>query len=323
MKFPLAVVVLNYRTPQLTLQCLESLEGELDAEQDTVVVVENGSQDGSVGAISEAIQRRGWGRWTRLLPSETNLGFPGGCNLGIKAVEADAYLLLNNDTIVRPGAIASLLKASEEHPDAGIIGARLEALDGRPQVSCFRFQSPVSECIQSAATGPVTKLLRRYNVPMPVSDVPMGPDWVCFACALIRREVLEQIGYLEDGYFLYFDDVDYCRRAQRAGWGVLYWPEARVVHLVGASNPLESSKAARRRKPRYYYESRARYFTKFYGRLGLWAANLLWMAGRAISLSRELVGNKRPHTSRREWLDNWTNCLNPFKAPTRWQGNPS
>ena len=323
MRFRIAVILLNYRTPQLTLECLESLEGELDAEQDIAVIVENGSQDGSVGAISGAIQRRGWGRWTRLLPSETNLGFAGGCNLGIRSVEADAYLLLNNDTLVRPGAMASLLRAAKEHPEAGIIGARLEHLDGTPQVSCFHYQSPVSECIQSAATGPVTRLLRRFNVPIPASDVPMEPDWVCFAAALIRREVIDQIGYLEDGYFLYFDDVDYCRRARRAGCRVLHWPEARVVHLVGRSNPLESSKAERRRKPRYYYESRARYFAKFYGRVGLWAANLLWMAGRAVSLSRELVGNKRPHTCPREWLDNWMNWLHPFRPPTRWNGDPT
>ena len=83
---------------------------------------------------------------------------------------------------------------------------------------------------------------------------------------------------------------------------------------------MESSNAARRRKPRYYYESRARYFAKFYGRAGLWAANLLWMAGRGISLIRELVGNKQPHTCPREWLDNWTNWLDPFKPPTRWDG---
>jgi len=155
---------------------------------------------------------------------------------------------------------------------------------------------------------------------MPVSEEPFEPEWAGFPCALIRREVIEEIGPMDEGYFLYFDDVDYCRRARRAGWRVLYWPEARVAHLGGASNPLVATAAERKRKPIYYYESRARYFAKFYGRAGLWAANLLWMTGRMISLAREVIGNKKPYTSEKEWWDNWTNWLDPFRPPTGWQG---
>jgi len=323
MRKRVAVVILNYRTPGLTIDCLASLEGEIEAERDVVVVVENGSGDGSLERIQAAVTERAWGPWVALLPSPVNVGFPAGCNLGMRSVEAEAYLLLNNDTIVRPGALRSLWKALQDRPDVGIVGSRLEERDGRAQVSCFRFLSPISEGLRAARTGPVTRLLTRYAVPMPVSDAPMEPQWTCFACALIRREVIEQVGFMEDGYFLYFDDVDYCRRAWNAGWRVLYWPQARVVHLVGASNPLEAARAARRRKPKYYYESRARYFAKFYGRPGLWMANLMWLAGRAVSLARELVGRKQPHLCKREWLDNWTNWLNPYKPPTRWESSSS
>ena len=131
-------------------------------------------------------------------------------------------------------------------------------------------------------------------------------DWGSFACALIRKEVLEEIGVLDEGYFLYFDDVDYCREARNHGWTVKYFPDARVVHLRGKSNPLKEMAALRQRRPGYWYQSRSWYLTKFYGKPGLLTANLLWYAGRLVSALRELVGNKAPHVCEKEWCDIWT-----------------
>ena len=313
----LAVVILNFRTANLTIDCLESLSAQIEAGRDVAIVVDNGSGDGSAERIETAIAERRWSAWTSVIQSRTNVGFPAGCNIGVRAIEADAYLLLNNDTIVRPGAVSSLLRALHEHPEAGIISPQLEWPDGIPQVNCRRYLSPVSEFLSAAATGPLARLLQRYGVSLPFSNRPCEPEWLCFASALIRREVIQQVGLLDEGYFNYFDDVDYCRRARRAGWRVLSWPEARVVHLVGASQSVESDRAARRRRPAYYYASRARYFAKFYGRLGLGLANLLWTTGRAISKARELVGNKKPHVCEKEWRDIWTNFWNPLKPPAR------
>ena len=106
-----------------------------------------------------------------------------------------------------------------------------------------------------------------------------------------------------------------------AGWAVLHWPAARVVHLRGRSNPVKSLTSQRKRRPAYWYASRARYYAKFYGRWGLWGANLLWTAGRSISLARELFGRKRPHTCAREWLDIWTNCWDPLRTSTPPEAN--
>ena len=317
MRTRLAVIVLNYRTPGLTIDCLQSLEPQMQDARDLVLVVENGSNDGSAEQIEQAITAHWWQGWTRLIRSEINVGFPAGCNIGLKAVDAEAYLLLNNDTIVQAGAVASLLRALRERPEVGIISAGLQGRDGEPQVNCRRYISPVSEFLAAAATGPLTRLLRPYALPLPMSDGPQRPEWLCFAAVLIRREVFQHVGLLDEGYFNYFDDVDYCRRARAAGWHVLSWPEARVVHLVGASQSVESDKAMRRRRPTYYYASRARYFAKFYGRSGLCLANLLWMAGRAISKAREMVGNKNPHVCQGEWRDIWTNFWKPLKPPTR------
>jgi GT2 family glycosyltransferase len=110
---------------------------------------------------------------------------------------------------------------------------------------------------------------------------------------------------MDEGYFLFFEDADYCRRAREAGWKVLYWPEARVVHLRGGSGPVKSYTAQRKRLPSYYYESRARYFTRFHGRSGFLAANVLWLVGRAIAWPRELLGSKAPGACRFAWWDIW------------------
>jgi N-acetylglucosaminyl-diphospho-decaprenol L-rhamnosyltransferase len=150
---------------------------------------------------------------------------------------------------------------------------------------------------------------------MAVSDVPVEPDWAGLACGWIRGEVVQQIGILDPGYFLYFDDVDYCRRARQAGWTVLYWPRARVLHYQGRSSPVEAAAAARKRRPRYFYASRSRYLAKMYGRTGLWWANVLWTLGRGIAYVRETFGTKQRNACDHELGDNWTHWRDPMVTP--------
>jgi N-acetylglucosaminyl-diphospho-decaprenol L-rhamnosyltransferase len=319
----LAVIIVNYKTPQLVIDCLQSLQSEIEIGKDSVIVVDNCSGDDSTTILQKTIVERGWQDWVRLALSPVNGGFSAGNNLGIKSVEADAYLLLNSDTIVRSGAIQSLRAALQTHRDVGLVSPRLEWPDGTPQISCFRYHSPLEQLIAAAATGPITRLLQNYDVPLPVSEQPFEPQWTSFACVLIRREVIDRIGLMDEGYFMYFDDVDYCRRIRDAGWKILHWPEARVVHLRGGSGSVKSAIAQRKRPKRYVYESRSRYFAKFYSPFGLWLANLLWWLGRSISLVRELSGNKQPHTCDLEGWDIWTNALAPLKPPTLPDGKSS
>jgi N-acetylglucosaminyl-diphospho-decaprenol L-rhamnosyltransferase len=314
----LLVVIVNYRSTHLTCDCLRTLEPEIASIPGSkVAICENGSGDDSTEKLTETIAARGWSDWIWLKSIHPNRGFTGGNNAIVREALAwpdppEYFLLLNSDTLVRPGAIRQLLEAVEARPDVGIAGPRLEYPDGTPQTSCFRDFSPVGEFVIAADTGPVTRVLRHFEVPLPLSSEPVEPDWLCFACALIRRQVMQRIGLLDEGYFLYFDDPDYCRRARLAGWRVLHDPRARVAHLIGQSNPVESLTAQRKRRPRYYYESRSRYLAKFYGTPGLWLANLMWTAGRSISLFRELVGHRTRQTCQKEWLDIWTNGLHPF-----------
>lgn len=311
----IAVIVLNYRTPGLTLRCLASLEREVDREV-RVVVVDNASGDGSAERIERVVRQRNWSSWACVLRSSHNGGFAAGNNLGIRAIEADAYLLLNSDTLVRPGAIAALCEALRATPDAGIIGPQLLDEHGRPDQSFFRTPAPPSELLRGSGLGPLARLLYRYDPVLPGlgEDTPRETDWLAFACVLIRKDVIERVGLLDEGYFMYFEDVDYCRRARAAGFKVLYWPRAQVVHLRGGSSGVTAQATQQSRAPRYYYEARARYFAKFYGRGGLWLANSLWHLGRGIAWPRKLLGKAAPQTREREARDLWTRALRPLQA---------
>jgi GT2 family glycosyltransferase len=307
----LLVVITSYRAKELTLDCLKSLEGEVQQNPGTMVgICDNGNEDDTADFLNQAINDYGWQDWAYVRTVMPNRGFSGGNNVILNdalnsSADYDCFLLLNADTIVRPGAIRVLVDAMDTDDSIGIACPRLEWPDGEPQISCFRFISPVSEFINAAATGPITKLLEAWNVPVPVSDTDVEMQWGSFACALIRRDVVDKIGVLDEGYFLYFDDVDYCRATWNAGWKVKYFPAARVVHLRGKSNPVKEMTAKRQRRPMYWYVSRNWYLAKFYGKSGSLVANLLWYCGRVISLLREVVGSKKPHVCEREWLDIW------------------
>lgn len=312
----LAIVILNYKTPALVIDCLHTLNNELSPEKHTVIVVDNASSDGSVVQIEAAILHHQWQSWVKVLESPINGGFSAGNNIGIQAVEADYYLLLNSDTLIRPGAISSLLKAAELYHEAGLISPCLEWPDGSPQISCFRCPTPISEFLAGASTGYLDKILHRHFIAIPVSSVPMEPEWTSFACVLIRREVIDQIGLMDESYFMYYEDIDYCWRARSAGWKIIHYPEARVVHLRGGSGSVKQALKARKRPRSYVYESRSRYYAKFHSYLGingLWIANIMWLMGRCISALREFIGNKQPHTCEYEERDIWMNWRNPLK----------
>lgn len=312
----IAVVILNYRTAALTINCLETVVPELAAYPSArVFVVDNCSGDGSDEQIEAAIRKRGWDPRVKVIRTSSNGGFAAGNNAVLRVTTADRYLLLNSDTLIRPGAVATLMAALDGRPDAGIASPRIEHDDGRPQQTCYRFRTPVTELINAARTAPLTRMFPSHVGTLPVPDGPCEPDWTSFACCLIRGELVRQVGLLDEGYFMYFDDLDYCRRARMAGWRVLHWPEAVVVHLRGQSGPVKQLTAERKRRPDYFYHSRNRYFAKFYGRTGLWAANILWELGRGISLAREMIRHKQPHTCRREPIDIWSNSWNPLKPP--------
>ena len=313
-KYQFVVVIINYKTPYLILNCLESLLPELHGLSAKVIVVDNNSHDGSDEIIQYWIEYSFFSGKVELISSLENTGFSGGNNLGIQHIKADYYLLLNSDTLIRKGAIKLLLNAAKENEKAGLISPRLEWLNGDAQESCFRFHSPLSELISSANTGIITKCLRKFNVPQPVSEVANYYDWTSFACVLVKSDVFDDIGMMDDGYFMYFEDVAFSFHSQQAGWKVLNVPDAHVVHLRGGSSPVKSQAKQRKRLPRYYYESRTRYFYQSYGWFGLFNANLLWTLGFGLSLLRRLISpSLKLNVSAYQWRDIWTNFFSPLR----------
>lgn len=309
----LCIVILNYKTPNLVLDCLDSLRGQVDGESRRVIVVDNNSPDNSESAIRQGVESRQYGGWVDFLKSEENGGFAAGNNLGAHAIAADNYLLLNSDTLVGSGAISSLLETLRQNPHAGIVGPRLEWPDGTPQISCFRDHSPWSEIIDSAGLGQITRMLNRWNVPLPVSNELEHPEWVSFACALIRGEVWQALAGLDDQFFMYFEDADFCRRARKAGWEIAYQPAARVVHLRGGSSNVKSDLARRKRPARYLYASRTLYYRKHLGLAGPVLANLAWQLGHTISLVRKMIDGRPPGACEYQWIDNWIGTIPPRK----------
>jgi GT2 family glycosyltransferase len=294
----LTVVIINYRTPDLTVDCLRSLVDEVQSIPGThVVVVDNKSGDGSVERIESAIATERWGSWVTFLPLEHNGGYAFGNNAAIRPALAspnppDYILLLNPDTVVRPNALQTLVSFMDQHPEVGIAGSRLEEPDGTPQRSAFRFPSILSELDDGLRLGIVSNLLSKWVIAPPVPEDTCKVDWVAGASMIIRRQVFESTGLMDEKYFLYYEEVDFCLTAQRAGWPCWYVPQSRVVHFVGQSSGVTDTKRKPKRRPTYWFESRRRFFVKNYGWLYAVLTEVVWASGFAVWRLRRAIQRK-------------------------------
>lgn len=320
MTLSLSIIILNYKTPQLSLACLESLVPALEeGEIAEVLMVDNASEDGSADAFQAHIDKKQLGARVQVIRSQRNGGFSAGNNLGLKQARGSHFLLLNSDTEVLSGSIEQLRAALVDTPDCGLMGAQLVGEDGARQNAHFRFISPISEFLNAASVGLLEKLLWRWSIALPLNDDPearpcVPADWVSFAAVVVAKPVIEDIGLMDEEYFLYFEDVDYCQRARKAGWPVYQASCAKVVHRRGGSGPVKANQAKRKRLPRYYYESRTRYFKQHHGGVaGLLCANMLLYLGYAIGAVTKLY--KRRHIQRvsGEWRDIWLDTFKPTK----------
>lgn len=313
------VVIVNYRTPDLTIDCLKSLAHEI-AQVPTaqVVVTDNCSPDDSVVRIGQAIDSMGFSDWCRLMPLPRNGGFAYGNNQAIQPYlqssdRPDYVWLLNPDTLILPGALTELIAFMESHPSVGIAGGRAVNRDMTVRRSSFRFHTPLSELENALQFGPVSRLLHRYVVAPEIPDHPQKVDWVSGASMMIRQNVFDHIGLLDDGYFMYFEETDFCLRSSRAGFECWYVPQSRIIHLVGQSSGVTGTQRSVKRRPRYWFESRSRFFRKNYGWLTMHLANLFWLIAYPIGRLWYRCRGKKRDDPPQLWWDflryNYLPCL--------------
>jgi N-acetylglucosaminyl-diphospho-decaprenol L-rhamnosyltransferase len=293
----LLVVIVSYRVTDLTIDCLRSLANEINRVPDArVAVCENGTGGDAEERLRRAIAENGWDSWVDLTSIYPNRGFTGGNNAVIRpALECDDppeyVLLLNADTIVLEHALDALVAFMDDHPEAGIAGSLLLSPEGSAQGSPFRFEGIASELDRGLRLGLVTKLLSPWNVTLPKPDDSCRVDWVAGASVILRRTMLEEIGLLDEGLYTYFDDLDICLRAARAGWETWFVPQSRIIHLEGASTGIATGRLQRRR-PSYWFEARRRYFLKNHGVLYTALVDAAFIFGFSISRLQRFIRRK-------------------------------
>lgn len=248
----LTVSIVNYKTAQLVVECIDSLKrfapqlARLD-----IVVVDNASQDGSLSVIAQAHPD------VRLIDAGANLGFAGGNNLALRECRSDYVLLLNSDALVEAGTLDGLLQVLQQNPGVGAVSPRVvNADDGADQDYPSSFPS-LPEMFRRAWRGP--------QYPAAGRTEPVLLERLHGACMLLRGELLSSVGLLDDGFFMYDEDVDWCVRARSKGWQLWLLPQLRVLHHGGKSSgrapsgrraPLELSSTALRMR---YELRRSRY----------------------------------------------------------------
>lgn len=313
----ISIVIVNYRTAEMTIQCVKSVLDSCSDEWFEIIIIDNCSNDSSVEMISRYVSDCLHGYQISLISSEYNGGYSAGNNDGIRRSSADYILLLNSDSIISGNAVQRLAWCLDENPRLGIASPGLYSPDGAQQNGCFRYPRPISELVKAAATGPITRLLPAYDTNVPLANERTYPEWTSFACVMVRRKVFEDIGFLDDGFFMYFEDIDFCRRVRAAGWGIINEPKAKTYHIGGGSSNVTTSIASRRRVPKYYYESRTRYYYKYYGYVGLISANIMWSCGFLIAIFRKFLNkNYKSSICEKQWIDIWVNFTNPTKPYT-------
>lgn len=268
----LSIIIVNWNTKEYLLRCLGSIFKMGERMDWEVIVIDNGSQDGSGIEVKNAFPL------AHLIQNEKNMGFAKAVNQGLQKASGRYILLLNPDTEVKPETMERLVSFMNAHSNVGIVGAQLLNPDGSKQNSIANFPSLTTELLNKS-------LLRRLfpkKFPGKEKDYPepIEVDSVIGACMMVRRDILDQVGLLDEEYFLFLEETDWCYRIKRAGWKIYHVPQAEVYHFQGKS----AEKDKKRARIEYYY-SRYHFLKKNRG-------NFQWfllLIGGFIRLGIELI----------------------------------
>jgi GT2 family glycosyltransferase len=300
----LLVITVNYASAEHVLRCVDGIVPQIQAiDEAEMWIVDNNSPDDSVRVLRDGITARRVEHLVQLIESPVNCGFGAGNNIAFRKAldlpKPPAYFyLINPDAIPDLGVVETFVNFMVDHPQVGIIGGALHDEHNNFQCSTFRFPSLLSEIETFLKLGIITKLLRNYRVPMEETPTQAtAVDWVTGANMVIRREVLEQVGWFDETFFLYWEEIDLCRRVQDAGYKIYFVPNAAVLHISGVTTGVTSSNS-KKRMPSYWFNSRAYYFRKTFGTSKLMVFNLIVVACISLHRLRQyLLGReiKSPH----------------------------
>jgi N-acetylglucosaminyl-diphospho-decaprenol L-rhamnosyltransferase len=285
-------VILNWRTPAMTLKAAEAALRAMEPVQGAITIVDNNSGDGSFETLTAAVAQRNWAR-VRVIQAGRNGGFGAGNNAGIRAglpdgTKPDYVYLLNSDAFPASDAIRALRDHLDSHPETGFAGSFIHGPDGVPHRTAFRFPSIASEFEGAARFGPISRLLRHRIVATELPAQTTRVDWLAGASIMMRQSLLDRIGIFDETFFLYFEETELCHRAAAAGWPTDYVVESRVEHIGSVSTGMKTWA----RIPGFWLDSRLYYFTKVHGRAYAVAATLAHLAGGLLWRARRLVQHK-------------------------------
>ena len=254
-----SVIIVNWNTRDLLARCLTSVYASAATLADLeVLVVDNGSRDGSADMVSTHFPA------ATLIANPHNAGFAAANNLAIRRATGDYILLLNPDAEVVGGAIPELVRYAESHPAVAVVGPKLLNSDGTLQPSRRGFPTRATAFLESTVLQrwlPNHPALRRYYLLDRSDEETQEVDWLVGACLLVRNSAIRKVGLLDEGYFMYSEELDWCRRFSRAGWKTVYHPAAQVIHHGGQS----SDQDILHRHTRFQH-SKCRYFETYHGR---------------------------------------------------------
>ncbi len=297
----LSVIIVNWNTKDLLCQCIDSLAHTVKKIDTEIFVVDNGSTDGSIGAVREKFPG------VKMIENPVNLGFAKANNQALSISKGRYLLLLNPDTHVKDEAIPQMLSFMNAHAEAGVVGAQLLNSDGSKQNSIANFPSLATELVNKS----LLRWLFPEKFPGKETDYP-GPvevDSVIGACMLVRREAMEQVGLLDEEFFLFLEETDWCSRMKKAGWKIYHIPQAEVLHFQGKSAEAEKGKARIE-----YYRSRYHYFRK---NRGSFQFSVL-LIGLIIKLLVELVFGTIGCVFTLFMVKKWRTKLSTYLYLMRW-----
>jgi hypothetical protein len=266
-----SVVIVNWNTRDFLAACLRSIQQTAHDLNLEMIVVDNASEDGSQDMLRQEFPA------VQLVQNQENVGFARANNRGAGAAQAEYILFFNSDAELQADSLQNMLKLIQNQPKAGMVGAQLLNPDGSFQASHSHFPTLWREFLILSGIG--RRLFGRWH-PSHGPEVEKGPqkvDYIEGACLLARKNVYQQIGGLDESFFMYAEEVDLCYRMRRAGWQVWYQPEARVVHYGGGS-----SQKRRTQREGDLYISRVHFFRKHYGAGAAWRLKMLIYTSTAL-----------------------------------------